>query len=1129
MKQNGKRRIVMSLLLAMSLSAMALPTNLFATSSRLSSGRWVRISVPEDGVYELTQEELSGMGFNDIDKVAIYGCGGYVLDEVLNGTAPDDLQPLAAMKIGNKLYFYGKGPVKMWLEGLADNQPHFERKINSYSLTGNYFLTEESSPLRMATRSWLSQNGGQKRDISYGCFYHERDLETLSRSGKDFFGESFFRTPLLIDYTLPNLASNDIFVQMRAGISYDKKNQDVYFKSSIISGGQTVKFGHVQNKTGENNYFEDFLMQSAYTLPSRVETGQLLARDAAEGETHAVSALFDYAIITYKQYNRLGSNAQMKITMTDLSLGDTIVVTAPSGTQVWNVDKQPVAFQTLEAGSDVMIAPSAHVATAQFVAFNPSVAQKKVSSFEVVPNQNIHGRATPDLVIISHQDLLAEAERVADMHRITDNLDVAVYTPEQVYNEFSSGTPDAMAIRLMCKMFYDRAPKKFKYLMLLGQASFDQRNVIATKPCMVITYESDNSNKETESYGCDDFFGFLDDGSGETPESDVLRIGVGRITSNSVMEAKSDVDKLLKYVTEPDYGPWRANVFLAADQGDNDIYIWQAEGFNDLFMKDNHLSLAVSKDYIPMFGKAVNEPTKSEDERSSPEANRYMKVALDQGQFFATYMGHASQTVFTKKSHLWTVNNAKTVNYSHWPIFTTACCDATHYDSGKRGIAEHMLHNANGGAISVMASTRSVYAESNYNLNTAFANALFSAGTSGTMTTLGQAYMKAKQWFAGKPNFNKMMYVLLGDPAMKINYPRPLMRVTKVNNTDVTSGKSVTVHPMQQVTVEADVRTPSGELDTGFTGEATLTVYGAQRQLRDVTFNYEGGFVTKSIKYPRAMLSQIQGQVVKGKFTAKTTLPRDLLMGEGAMMLHVYAHKAGTSDMVSGAYYNLEPGTFDEAVAIKDDTPPVIKSIYLNDAHDFAYNNVVNSSFTLHVEVSDDVALSNEATGISGGVRLFLDNGKETYFSVKNHAVLSDNGRQMTVECPLSRIPFGEHTLTFQVYDVAGNATSQTISFVVAQTTALSLVPKEYAVKQQATFEVASMTLPGVPRLTLHVLDVNGNLVWETTPASFPYTWDLKGLNGKRVTNGVYRYYATYDTMDHYGGTPMGDFVVVEP
>ena len=53
----------------------------YASQSVLNTGKCVKIRVQEDGGYKLTASELKKMGFSDLSKVAIYGYGGWLLDE----------------------------------------------------------------------------------------------------------------------------------------------------------------------------------------------------------------------------------------------------------------------------------------------------------------------------------------------------------------------------------------------------------------------------------------------------------------------------------------------------------------------------------------------------------------------------------------------------------------------------------------------------------------------------------------------------------------------------------------------------------------------------------------------------------------------------------------------------------------------------------------------------------------------------------------------------------------------------------------------------------------------------------------------------------------------------------------
>ena len=155
-----------------------------------------------------------------------------------------------------------------------------------------------------------------------------------------------------------------------------------------------------------------------------------------------------------------------------------------------------------------------------------------------ITNQDHHADEPVNMVIIipTSQKLLAQAERLADFHRTHDNISVRIVPADELYNEFSSGTPDAMAYRRYMKMLYDRATSNNlpQSLLLFGDCVWDNRMV--TSACRnlnpddyLLAYESENSFSETDCYVNDGWFTLMDDGEG----GDLLRrdkedLGVGR-------------------------------------------------------------------------------------------------------------------------------------------------------------------------------------------------------------------------------------------------------------------------------------------------------------------------------------------------------------------------------------------------------------------------------------------------------------------------------------------------------------------------------------------------------------------------------------------------------------------------
>ena len=123
----------------------------------------------------------------------------------------------------------------------------------------------------------------------------------------------------------------------------------------------------------------------------------------------------------------------------------------------------------------------------EFVAITPEASGfDTVETVGNIANQNLHSLGATDMIIISpdRKDLMTQAERLAQAHREKDGLSVLVLAAPQIYNEFSSGTPDGTAYRRLMKMLYDRFPNKAespKYLLFFGDCSYDNRMLTSSR------------------------------------------------------------------------------------------------------------------------------------------------------------------------------------------------------------------------------------------------------------------------------------------------------------------------------------------------------------------------------------------------------------------------------------------------------------------------------------------------------------------------------------------------------------------------------------------------------------------------------------------------------------------------
>ena len=1122
-------------------NASAFDVSKYATQSKLATGKWVKISIPESGVYEITYDELRDMGFNNPSQVRLYGHGGYRINEVLNGEAIDDLQPVPVKRVGNKMLFYGNGPIKFEMTG-HNSVPRFTRELNPYSLEACYFLTEESaSELQLSTLNTGTVSLYVNTPTSLNYFYHENEVVSISGSGKDMLGEDLTGAPLLVDYFLPDLADSTIVVN-----TVESANASVIsYANAVIHSGEATDttsytaISSVISVPGRYVFYNTASPSAFLKLTDPAEHGQYEPMLVFSSDDYQLTvARLDYFILTYKRRNIIREDQDNQFLMgyaaprgnERFQLPD-----ASSSTMVWYINDtnnpKEVNLETYddESGQGKCFFNYARNYSS-YVAFDPAKTLKKVSSFEPVDNQNLHGMPTPDMLIITDKAFHEQGVRIADLHRAVDGIDVAVVDQDQVYNEFSSGTRDAMAYRLLCKMLYDRNPSKFKNLLLLGTGSVDNREILGKHENNLLTYQSDNSYYDNYSYTSDDFFAMLADNSGSTPSAEKLSIGVGRMTCNDLDEARTDVDKLVEYYANPDYGVWRNNTLVSSDSPDNGVYMFQGEGYKNQIDNELQTGMHVTSVHNSQYPRSNTQPNRIMERKTAIIGKQLLSESFKSGMYFVTYVGHAGSVGFTKYNSMWVTSDVANTSYSHFPIMTTACCNVAPYDSDTRGIAELMFHKRDGGAIALLASTRQVLGDNNDELNRYFIRGMFSQAANGVMPTLGEAYKYSKNSFSYAET-NKMKFFLLGDPAIKVNYPISLFNITRVNGTDLTDTTAMAqISPLMKFNIEAKVVKENGAPDISFNGDATVTLYDRQELFTTLKFAVNGDSIDREIYFNRAKLAEITGRVVNGLFQGEMIAPKSPQAKGETVLLRVYAHKDNTDRMVNGFTKQITMLPYDESLAINDNEAPVINTMYINDETTFTNGAVVAPNAMLYINVSDNEGICLQSSSVDKRMRLVLDEGRPSYADISCYVVVADEGHMINIEYPLSNLSEGMHTLTYTVYDIVGNSANRTITFMVGQNSASDLVADKLPayLDGEVNFDLET-SLSQSPEYIVRVTDATGKLMWMTTTSTFPVTWDMRDMQGNKVPAGLYRYFGTYNDGVNYGGTPINKLIVLDP
>ena len=175
----------------------------YVAHSVLSTGNWAKIRVPSTGVYQLTDALIRQAGFNDLNKVKIYGYGGTLQNERLTEEdiiKYDDLKEVATCTVNGKRLFYAKGPVS-WSTATTTI-----RTRNPYSDYGYYFITQnDSTPLTVDSTAFLKSFYPSPDDYH---ILHEVDNFSWFHGGRNLFENSPINLGSSMTYTLNSSVTN---------------------------------------------------------------------------------------------------------------------------------------------------------------------------------------------------------------------------------------------------------------------------------------------------------------------------------------------------------------------------------------------------------------------------------------------------------------------------------------------------------------------------------------------------------------------------------------------------------------------------------------------------------------------------------------------------------------------------------------------------------------------------------------------------------------------------------------------------------------------------------------------------------------------------------------------------------
>lgn len=1102
----------------------------YASESVLSSGKWVKIQVAEDGIYKLTAADLKKMGFSNLDKVAVYGYGGWPLDEDFSTTYIDDVPEVAVWRNADYLLFYGKGPRK-WEYSSSDKS--FIHTNNPYSNYGYYFVTEKETAGRTMEKA-VSADGATLQVTTFDDYVlHEEELVSVNSSGRELYGESFTST-LSRDFTIsvPGITDDE----GKATLSFISRGNGTI---TMNVDGNSVISGSVSVPSDEYEVARELYRARAWT--------------ADKGETVKVN--IGYSTTGHKNvhlnYFRLQMKRQLKVYdpytfFRSLSARGNasrfVIQGADAGTLVFDVTDgvNPQQMETSLNGTELSFSIPASTSLREFVAVKPSQIKAPVTVGEVT-NQNLHALPQQDMIIIAQPNFTTQAERLAEAHRTKDNLTVRVVTPESIYNEFSSGTPDATAYRRFMKMFYDRQTSEAdapKYLLLFGDGSFDNRKLTSAWKSvdmsnMLLTYQTEESLNQY-SYVVDDYFGFLNDANnGKEIYAQKVDIGIGRFPVRTVAQATNAVDKVISYIENKNTGAWKNNLCFMADDGNNadsftSGHMEEADSLADHLNRD-HPELMVHKLYYDAYKK-------DKTAGSYPDVRANLQKLLKDGLLLFNYTGHGGITALSDEKVV-TQTDIAQYTYPCLPVWVTATCDFTRFDNVETSAGEDVFLNAKSGGIALFTTVRVAYRPYNAYIDSHLLHNLFSR-VNGHKRSLGDAMKAMKRSLVASESYNtnrvKMGFCLIGDPAIKLAYPEYGMKVTAINGLSVEE-TPVSFKALEKIRVEGEVLDASGQLATDFTGIVNPTVKDSKMTVTCLNNNNQDDTPAFTFTdYPNTIFIG-NDSVRNGKFSFTFTVPKDISYSNLQGKMNLYAVDTESGNEAQGNFDNfIVGGTSDTAET--DTIGPEIRALYLNDTT-FVDGGQVNTTPYFVAELWDKSGVNITGSSVGHDMMLVIDESTVLSYNLNSYYELLP-GEEGTgiVKFPIPALEPGKHTAEFWVWDILNNSTVRTFTFEVVEGLKpflFDVIATPGIAREQVTFHLMHNRPESRMRVGIMVYDLAGRQLWKHEESgtsglfeNYTVSWDLT-CGGARMRPGVYIYRAAISTDNSKDATKARKFIIL--
>lgn len=1115
------------------------------TNSVLATGNFYKFFVEESGVHQLTPGFLQSLGMNvdniNPQNIKVYGYGGSPLPFRNSDNIEFDLREIPIQVLGGQDgSFGGNDRVLFYGESATTFHPELNTHINPYSDRSYYYVTADGGSGARITPYTEPAGTQAVTYLTYDDYqFVERDLTSLVKVGRRWFGEAFnFENEQSFEFEINNAAPGQLanLIVEVAGVSESATSFDIAVNGAVVGNTSIIPISDITLARGAT-------LEVAVPVVNGINEITLTYNNAGNPSSTGYLDFISLEVPTQltgtgQQFNFRNANAA-----TQSGLGAFTFSNAQGYSQIWEITNQ-TGVRALALDNEGARTFKFNAGTDRtFVAVHPNnyFTPFRESGNTLVPNQNLKGTIFQsnsgvfedvDYLMITEGTLRSQAERLAQHNRDFRGLIVRTVTLEEIYEEFGGGRPDIGAIRNFVRYVYENASSdanRLRYVCLFGDASVDYKNRLFNNNNVMPTYQTYESFSLATSFMSDDYFGSLDPEEGWMERSnsnsrphvppggqnDKLDLAVGRIVVDTQELAATVVDKIINYDARLSFGRWRNNFVLVSDDVD------EAFEFNDLQGTLDNLGdeISVEKPFV----NVIKIHSDSFQQQSSAGGDRYPQVneaienAIEVGSLVVTYLGHGGEELLSAEAIV-TQNEINNLdNGERLPVVVTVTCEFGKFDNPERPTGgEELFWSADGGAVGLVTTTREIFVSLGVEFNNVLAEELFSFGTN-EIQSVAENVRISKNNIAGNDVLRRVIF-FVGDPAMKLAFPRPDIRLSAIN--DVPVGQELPVlRALDLVKVNGRVTTEGGQTLTNYNGTLAVTLYDKKinrQTLGNDGVQIGGELAILDFTTLGAILYRGQASVNNGTFEFTFRMPRDTAIPLGNGRMNFYSERLGILEDQTGVDETIIIGGLNEN-APEDNIGPSIR-LFMNDEN-FVNGGITNDSPIILAKLEDDNGI-NTASGIGHDILAIID-GDETNPIIMNdfYETEIDDFTRGTAARKIRNLEPGPHTLTFRAWDVYNNSSTAELQFVVLGDEELELqnvlnYPNpfvnytEFWFNHNRPFEPLDVQVQIFTVSGKVVKTINQSVVTEGF-LSRDITWDGLDDFGQAIGKGVYVYKIT--------------------